>query len=490
MEKYTSNQPNAAILLQSLRSAGYDNYSAIADLIDNAFDANADAIKVEIGSGKPGEYMLSIADNGDGMDEKILDQALRLGSMTERDEESLGKYGMGLITASISIGRKLTVITKREGKYITGIHDLAEIEAKNDFVKEIRPSTETEQRHFDMTVGLTASGTIVNITDIDNLQNHNLSSFATALIKNCGEIFRDFLNANKVLTVNRKVVMSSDPMMRADSGTSELLDKSNVFTNEDGVKSTLRIRIFMLPSMTSGEAREKKINIPNQGFYLMRNNRQVAKGKDLNVFTKHNNSNRFRAEIYFDGSLDKMVGVNFRKQNISLFDELRSWVESVSYPHITYVVDTAKKAQVANRSEKTVVDHTPTQRTVASRKTVLKKPKFPTITDTVEAESGSVHDISNFANVEYREESNTHLAPLYRVAFEGEKMVIRYNIDHVFYQTVFLGAEENKDLVNAIDSLIYSASLALIGVTSSESTYQLKDEFLDNLSDNLRTLMS
>jgi len=55
MENYTSNQPNAAKLLESLRSSGYDNYSAIADLIDNAFDANADAIKVVIGEGKAKE---------------------------------------------------------------------------------------------------------------------------------------------------------------------------------------------------------------------------------------------------------------------------------------------------------------------------------------------------------------------------------------------------------------------------------------------------
>ena len=91
MDKFTANQPNAAKLLESLRSSGYDNYSALADLIDNSFDANADNIKVEIGEGKDGKVLISIADNGDGMDKKTLDQALRLGSLTGQDNVSLGK---------------------------------------------------------------------------------------------------------------------------------------------------------------------------------------------------------------------------------------------------------------------------------------------------------------------------------------------------------------------------------------------------------------
>jgi hypothetical protein len=482
------NKPNAGKLLESLRSSGYDNYSAIADLIDNSFDANADVIKVDLGEGKEDEYILNIADNGDGMDKATLDQALRLGSKTSRDDESLGKYGMGLITASISMGRRLVVITKREGKYLTGIHDLDEIKLKDDFVKEIRESTEAEIDHFVTTLGMTVSGTVIMLQKIDNLQNHNITNFTNTLIKKCAEIFRDFLNANKVLTVNRKVVMSIDPMMRQDSGTRELIDKTNEFTNEKGETTELRIRIYMLPEFTKAEARDKRINITNQGFYLMRNNRQVASGEDLNIFNKHNDYNRFRAELYFDGALDKMIGMNFKKQDISLYDEIRSWVESVSYPHIAAVRDVAKKAQQQSRTEDTKVDHTPTQRTVTARKSVLKKPKFK---DSEEAPKylKQLHT-NNFTNVEFREEYNTHLAPLYHITVDGEKIVINYNADHIFYQTVFVGAEDNQELVMAIDSLVYSASLALIGITSSEAKAPLKDEFLDNMSDNLRSLLS
>lgn len=487
MDKFTDNQPNAAKLLESLRSSGYDNYSALADLIDNSFDANADSIKIEIGQGNK-ETLISISDNGDGMDIKTLDQALRLGSMTNQDNVSLGKYGMGLITASISIGRRLVVITKRDGKYLTGVHDLDEIAAKNEFIKEVRESTESEINLFLSHLGPTVSGTVILIQKIDNLQNKNLTIFANTLIRHCGEIFRDFLEANKVLMINRKVVLSSDPMMRKDSGTVELLDRTNEFLNEDGEKSSLRLRIYHLPNLTSLEAKERGINIPNQGFYLMRNNRQVVSGEALGkIFTKHNDLNRFRAEIYFDGSLDKKIGVNFKKQNISLSDEIRSWIESIAVPQIQSIRDIAKKNQQKRNDDGTMVDHTPTQRNVASRKSVLKKPK---IDDETAAKDLRKLTADDFANVEFREQHNTHLAPLFQIELEGEKVIINWNADHVFYQTVFLGTDENKDLINAIDSLVYSASLALIGITSKEENYHLKDQFLDNLSDNLRSLLA
>lgn len=482
MDKYSSNQPNAAKLLESLRSSGYDNYSAIADLIDNSFDANADQVKVDIGSSAHDDYIITIADNGDGMDAGQLDQALKLGSISAQDNETLGKYGMGLITASISIGRRLVVITKQAGKFTTGIHDLDEIAARNEFIKQVRPSDENEIMLFTTTLGTAITGTIVIIQKVDNLQNHNITAFGSKLIKECGETFRDFLLANKVLTVNRKVVMAVDPMMRKDSGTDEFLDKTQDFVDEKGEQSTIRVRIFHLPELTQAEARDRKVNITNQGFYLMRNNRQIARGESLGIFSKHNDFNRFRAEVYFNGSMDKKIGVNFKKQNISLSDDIRSWIEKIAHPQLDAIRDIAKKKQ---SREKTVIDHQPAQRAIASKKSVIKKPRIEE--DTASSFLKPMRSDA-FTNVEFREEHNTHLAPLYQVQIHGEKILINYNADHIFYQTVFAGGD--KELVNAIDSLVYSTAVSLIGITSSEQRIHLKDEFLDTLSDNLRTLLS
>src|SRR5262249_44744596 len=109
-----NSSPNPSKLIGSLRFLGYDNYHAIADIVDNGVDAGAKTIKVIIRSNK-GEPQIIIADDGCGMDEEILDQAIRLGSLVEKEVSSdLGKFGMGLCTASLSICRCTTVITKTQ----------------------------------------------------------------------------------------------------------------------------------------------------------------------------------------------------------------------------------------------------------------------------------------------------------------------------------------------------------------------------------------
>jgi len=81
------NLPNPAKLLDSLRSTGYDNYNAIMDIIDNCIDADAQNIWINIG-GKADKLIITIADDGKGMNYEILNQALKLGSETEKEINS------------------------------------------------------------------------------------------------------------------------------------------------------------------------------------------------------------------------------------------------------------------------------------------------------------------------------------------------------------------------------------------------------------------
>ena len=113
------NTPNASKLMESLRYSGYDNNIAITDLVDNSLDANATKIEVSISLDSKKEVFILISDDGIGMDEEILGQALRLGSITHRNVESdLGRFGMGMVTASISIAKRIEVYTKQKDKPI------------------------------------------------------------------------------------------------------------------------------------------------------------------------------------------------------------------------------------------------------------------------------------------------------------------------------------------------------------------------------------
>src|SRR5258705_13802140 len=95
-----ANPPNPARTIESLRQLGYENYAALCDIVDNPFDAGAQNVYIWVNR-VAGDFEIAIADDGSGMPGgpgNILDQALRLGSLTERNEQTdLGKYGMGLV---------------------------------------------------------------------------------------------------------------------------------------------------------------------------------------------------------------------------------------------------------------------------------------------------------------------------------------------------------------------------------------------------------
>src|ERR1700749_3671225 len=125
-EDFTKEKkPNARKMIRSMRHLGYSNYAAVKDIIDNSNDANAIWIKVYVHSAK-GDFTIPVVDNGDGMDWATLDEALRLGSDTERNIVSdLGKFGMGLVTASLSICKTVEVITKqKDGPILHSVQDV------------------------------------------------------------------------------------------------------------------------------------------------------------------------------------------------------------------------------------------------------------------------------------------------------------------------------------------------------------------------------
>ena len=103
--------PSAARLTESLRDIGYDFSSAIADLIDNSITAGATEVNVVIEFGGEASRVL-ISDNGRGMTLNGLTESLRFGSRRKYGKGDLGRYGLGLKTASLSQGRCLSVVTR------------------------------------------------------------------------------------------------------------------------------------------------------------------------------------------------------------------------------------------------------------------------------------------------------------------------------------------------------------------------------------------
>ena len=133
--------PSAAILIRSLRGFSYTLETALADVIDNSITAGATEVRIfaDANSGFP---RLAVVDDGSGMSATQLHQAMRLGSKDpseSRDAEDLGRFGLGLKTASFSQCRRLTVATRQDSQWHVARWDLDHVYKTDKW--QARPST-------------------------------------------------------------------------------------------------------------------------------------------------------------------------------------------------------------------------------------------------------------------------------------------------------------------------------------------------------------
>lgn len=156
--------PEARLLLASLRSVGYNEETAIADIIDNCIAAQAHEIKIQFDWEKK---RIVISDDGFGMSKKDLIENMRIGSSDPskiRSKDDLGRFGMGMKTAAFSLGKKLTVVTKANLTVSNASWDLDQI---SEIGWNLIIRDESEISEFSSKMG--ERGTIVIIENLDRV---------------------------------------------------------------------------------------------------------------------------------------------------------------------------------------------------------------------------------------------------------------------------------------------------------------------------------
>jgi hypothetical protein len=161
--------PSAASLTASLRDLGYSLETAVADLIDNSISADATEVQIFCDLSRS-EPTLVIADNGRGMSEAEVIAAMRHGATDPRKKrgpKDLGRFGLGLKTASFSQCRRLTVISSKDGGRAGAEWDLRRVEDEDDWFIAVLDQTEIDAQPYIETLGST--GTLVIWRDLDRL---------------------------------------------------------------------------------------------------------------------------------------------------------------------------------------------------------------------------------------------------------------------------------------------------------------------------------
>lgn len=316
-QQFTEIPPNAAKTFSALRELGYDSFASMLDLIDNGIDAGATKIQATIKEAGS-DIVISIRDNGNGMAQETLAEALRLGSDTTHDAKvDLGKFGMGLVTASISMARNVYIITRQKGKAaFEASFDLDVVARENRFVITLHPASRSD-RVLDM-VG--DQGTVVRLSRIDRINDTNVSRLGTKLRERCGQVYRHFLNKGLSIVVNGKAAKPIDPLMLDHPLTAVVFDDDVTIERN----KAFHLKVVELPELGQQADLEANITPHNSGFYIVRSGREIMEAQTFGFYQRHHSYSRFRAELSFTGDLDSEFHVDVKKATIQPGERLLS----------------------------------------------------------------------------------------------------------------------------------------------------------------------
>ena len=339
-------EPSASRLTASLRDIGYDFVTALADIADNSVTAGA--TKVDLTIEFAGEdSRVVIADNGHGMTSNQLNEALRFGSRQSYGQHDLGKFGLGLKTASLSQCRQLTVLSRASSQRrriearildLDYVHYMDEWEVLAPHWKELDP---------EVTDLLSSEpGTVIQWTNLDRILTYadksshwarrRLESLTASARIYLGMVFHRYLAGTVAgreplkMTVNGEVIQGWDPFGREETATIQLPARS-IPLKIGTVTGTVRFQPFILPPRErfSSPAAFEHLSGPNkwnrqQGLYIYRAGRMIQHGGWCGIRTIDEHTKLARAAISFDPELDELFQVNVAKMRVTMPSELRN----------------------------------------------------------------------------------------------------------------------------------------------------------------------
>lgn len=336
MARAIDNTPKADNLMGSLRSIGYSFESAIADIIDNSLSAGATEIHINFPTTAL-ESFVYILDDGHGMTKTEHFNSMRYGSSASesvRDVTDLGRFGLGMKSASLSQCRVLTVLTKR-GKDISGYswdykHILKckkweVLELDNEEITRVKGYEELRNQK---------SGTLVVWKDFDILEKSSggqvyatLNGYKEKIIKHVGLIFHRFINApgyQKVsFYVNNHKVKGLDPFLENNPHTTRKREVSVALMDSLGSERLIWVQPFVLPFQKdlSESDIEKLGGIEDlrtkQGYYVYRNNRLIIYGTWFGL-PRNELTKNARIRVDFPNTLDDIWKLDVKKQSAAI----------------------------------------------------------------------------------------------------------------------------------------------------------------------------
>ncbi len=521
------NNPDASRLIYGLRDTGYNVRTAVADVIDNSIAANATVVNVGIELRTDGRKFVYIGDDGDGMDDAGVHNAMRYGAAARKNAKSLGKFGLGLKTASSSVCLKFTLISRKspDQPFSKLAWDLEHVSQRNTWEMLRQAVTAEEREAFEEYCG--DKGTLVIWSNCDRIlskeygepggtqEKQAIKRLAESLMRHVSLIYHRFLDPadkrerNVTIRINELPVEPWNPFY-PEKSEQILGDGQQVVSmqTEDGSIGRAGIRAWILPHRRdmSRDEHDRFARISNkaQGFYVYREGRLIQDGGWMGVFAAPEpHTSLLRIEFDFGHELDEAFKVDVKKSRILLDPALEEYLKKLLQPiyreaglryrrkNREFVVGKGIDHASANHSIQATPGTTKPQVTAvdaATQSAVVGNNRGPSIRirqpvqDNVRPESVHVEAVETITSGQLWQPA------LRSVGSTGHVTGVLLNKHHDFYQKIYQRAAGSGYAVEGMDLLLWAFAAAEQNNTNAELE-PIFEDIRDEISSNLRKLL-
>lgn len=379
---YFDAPPRPEFLIKSIAEQGYSLETALADIIDNSISADANLIEI-LTSIKDGKITLYISDNGNGMTEEDLKKNMQFPSNSidePRGKKDLGRFGLGMKTASFSQTRKFTTISRKKDteKYSGATWDVEYLKTcgewriiinnDDDVNTKLDEYSQTSNEHFNRFENYKPNTIIIwdglykfqNYIESKNLEIAFYNEIDKIVTEHLSIVFHRFIESTEnplKIKINNIILNSINPFPEIGTGLRSLELKTKPFG-----KGVLNMQGFVLPvSATDSEnariwTTENKNLGDLEGLYIYREGRVIFYGGWNGLIKKQPHLKLGRLKVEVGNSNDDRLQLNVAKSNIVVpyehkFSLLRCLSDLDKQAKIEYGNKGLKKTSVLGKQE-------------------------------------------------------------------------------------------------------------------------------------------
>jgi hypothetical protein len=532
MAKEINLEAKAYRTMIGLKDQGYSFNSAVGDIIDNCLSPKVKTtdIKLLFDKNKSGEFYLRILDDGIGMDSSELLEAMRYGSGEEDayEKNDLGKFGMGMKTASTSQARSLTVLSKSRitGRISAFKWDLDYVKASEKWTileldqKDINKILQQESLlfnehykkiNFSQSILKLKSWTMVCWDNTETI-NRDYAKYSTLkgaenfytrtvneLVHYTSRTFGRFIEGklvNKIkISINGLLLSHWDPFCMTESNTVVENPVEFKMDTKAGVFSPIKITRYILPakegkySFSSREAWNKSYGSEgandSQGFYIYRNNRLIDFGGWKSRRKKDEHLKLARICIDLTDNHDRLFELDVKKTRVVFPTELNEHFDDKIYAkYYTRAIErynsSNKKTPVQNsfRNKSSKLVHVSNELVETGAVRISEDAKGKRIT--VENKYGKIttDTVYKTLNQDFQIQSQSfgNEFDLWTIEPHPSKgFILILNEDHLFYSKIYKEASTIKTLSALADAFLFTFSFVELRCKSKENESLFND---------------